>query len=88
MFFLSGLYWPFDKLLNDEEFRNYFLSHDAFVVRSDSLSEVGETEVLGTFYASSLNATLFVSSLCLDVSDLIFKWLGKAKFSWKMLTFM
>lgn len=39
----SGLSWPFDKKMNEQQFRSYFLSGAALVVRSNSL-------VVGAFY--------------------------------------
>lgn len=40
----EGMSWPFDRPLSDVQFRNYFLAHSAFVVRSPS------GYVIGAFY--------------------------------------
>lgn len=41
----EGLAWPFETILNRQEFCNYFMSHCALVVRKK-----GTAEVLGAFY--------------------------------------
>ena len=40
----EGLYWPYFDTFSDRQFRQYWLSHTALVVRD------GNGEVLGTFY--------------------------------------
>merc|ERR1719319_163909 len=49
----DGQYWPFDKLLDKDGYRNYYLGGSAFVVRSVDESkerEIQKGEVLGTYY--------------------------------------
>lgn len=46
----QGRSWPFEETLSLDEFRAYFLSHHAFVVRSKPSAAGRSGEVLGIFY--------------------------------------
>lgn len=49
----EGNTYPYESQMDDEDFRAYFLSGDAFVVRLKSPEDENHDVVLGTFYVKS-----------------------------------